>query len=88
VHHLAIGNNVPLPSIAEAFSELADDLVIEFVPKPDSQVQRMLGSRPDIFPDYHQAAFERAFELRYEIVRSAELEGSDRTIYCMRRRCK
>jgi hypothetical protein len=87
VHHLAIGNNVPLPSIAEAFSELADDLVIEFVPKSDGQVQRMLGSRPDIFPDYHQAGFEGAFQLQYEIVRAGQLEGSERTIYCMRRRC-
>ena len=48
VHHLAIGNNVPLPNVAEFFARLGRHLVIEFVPKSDSQVQRMLSSRTDI----------------------------------------
>jgi hypothetical protein len=37
IHHLAISNNVPLPRIAEFFHTLCRDLVIEFVPKGDSQ---------------------------------------------------
>ena len=60
VHHLAIANNVPLPRVAEAFARLGRTLVIEFVPKSDSQVVRLLRNRPDIFPDYSQSGFEQA----------------------------
>ena len=66
VHHLAIGNNVPLPEVARFFSQLAPWLLVEFVPKSDSQVQRMLATRIDIFDQYHQAGFEQAFAARYQ----------------------
>lgn len=86
VHHLAIGNNVPLGSIAEWFALLARNLIIEFVPKIDSQVQRMLASRQDIFGDYTQSAFEEAFS-RYFVVDAREpIRGTERSLYCMRRR--
>ena len=41
-------HNVPLPRIAEYLASIARALVIEFVPKADSQVQRMLAAREDI----------------------------------------
>ena len=43
IHHIAISNNVPLVSVAEFFSDLCKLLIIEFVPKSDSQVKRLLG---------------------------------------------
>ncbi|HXD11021.1 MAG TPA: class I SAM-dependent methyltransferase [Anaerolineales bacterium] len=49
LHHLAISNNVPLPQLADFFAETGKWLVIEFVPKSDSQVQKLLSSRKDIF---------------------------------------
>ena len=54
VHHLAISNNLPLERIAEYFSRVCHWLIIEFVPKSDSQVRRLLASRADIFPNYTQ----------------------------------
>src|SRR5690606_65071 len=58
VHHLAIGTNVPLARIAALFGAIVTGLVIEFVPKDDSQVQRMLATREDVFPDYTVEGFE------------------------------
>lgn len=52
IHHLCIGNNVPLQSVAEMFRQMAPSLLLEFVPKEDGQVQRLLRSRDDIFPNY------------------------------------
>ncbi len=49
LHHLAISNNLPFPKIAEFLSHVCRWLVIEFVPKTDSQVQRLLATREDIF---------------------------------------
>jgi hypothetical protein len=85
IHHLAIGNNVPLPDVAAFFARLGRMLVVEFVPKEDSQVQRMLRAREDIFGDYHQEGFERAFGQRWDIVRREPVPGTARTLYLMRR---
>jgi len=86
VHHLAISNNVPLEMIADYFGQLAPWLVIEFVPKSDSQVQRLLISREDIFETYTQDGFEQAFGTRYHIRAAEAIQGSERRLYLMERK--
>jgi hypothetical protein len=86
IHHLAISNNVPLAQVASFLAELARSLVIEFVPKEDEQVQRLLASRADIFGDYGEAAFERAFSEHFTIEARFPLDESLRTLYWMRSR--
>jgi hypothetical protein len=86
VHHLAISNNVPLPHLAALFARLAKTLVIEFVPKEDSQVRRLLATREDIFPDYTLAAFEAAFAEHFEITQRHTVPDTVRTLFAMRRR--
>jgi len=85
VHHLAIANNVPLLDIANFFKDLGRYLIIEFVPKTDSQVKRLLTTREDIFPDYTQSGFETAFGQAYKILESKALVGSERMLYLMER---
>ena len=86
VHHLAISNNIPLSRVAEFFSELGKWLVIEFVPKSDSQVQRLLRSREDIFDQYTKEDFERAFEAYYIIRGITPIKESERTLYLLQKR--
>jgi hypothetical protein len=86
MHHLAIGNNVPFWKIAEFLSGICEDLLIEFVPKGDSQVQRLLASRRDLFDDYTQPAFERAFERHFSTVTMSPIAGTSRILYHMRSR--
>ncbi|MBN1586580.1 MAG: SAM-dependent methyltransferase [Candidatus Omnitrophica bacterium] len=86
VHHLAISNNTPLEEIAAYFDTLSARLIIEFVPKEDSQVQRLLASREDIFPLYTQAGFEAAFGRYFENLRVESIPGTSRTLYSMKRR--
>jgi hypothetical protein len=86
IHHLAISNNVPLPKVAGFLSQACRHLIIEFVPKPDSQVQRLLSAREDVFPDYHRAGFEAAFSQYFDIQRAEDVQGSQRTLYLMRSR--
>jgi hypothetical protein len=85
VHHLAISNNVPLEMVAEFFGRISKNLIIEFVPKEDSQVKRLLASREDIFPEYTKDGFEAAFSKVFKIERSEVVKTSLRTIYLMRR---
>ncbi len=86
IHHLAISNNVPLPLLASFFARAGRWLIIEFVPKGDSQVDRLLATREDVFPDYHREGFEAAFGTEFEIVASEEIEGSKRTLYLLKKR--
>lgn len=86
LHHLAIGNNLPLADIARFFSRLAPWLILEFVPKSDPQAQRLLATRPDIFPAYTQAGLEEAFGLCYAVRRCEPLPESARLLYLLERR--
>jgi hypothetical protein len=84
IHHLAISNNVPFAKIADFFSIICSrSLIVEFVPKGDSQVQRLLSSREDIFPDYTQAAFECEFKKRFALRKIVKIRDSKRTLYWM-----
>lgn len=86
IHHLAISNNVPLELIAQYFSRLATFLLIEFVPKTDSQVQKLLKTREDIFPFYSFEGFEEAFQKYYEILKVSSVENSERKLYLMKKK--
>ncbi len=86
IHHLAISNNVPLSHIAAFFERLGRHVIVEWVPKSDSQVQRLLRSREDIFDGYRQAAFEAAFRRFFHIADSSPVGSEGRILYRMIRR--
>jgi hypothetical protein len=83
IHHLAISNNVPLTKVAHFFSNICQSLIIEFVPKSDLMVQKLLSSREDIFPDYTQVLFEKEFQKFFNIIKTGKISNSDRTLYLM-----
>ena len=86
VHHLCIGNNVPLPNVAAFFASLGHHLIVEFVPKEDSMVTRMLAARDDVFPDYTVEGFRSAFAGSFELREETPVADSARTLYWMVRR--
>lgn len=83
IHHLAISNNLPLGKVAGFFRNICRSLIIEFVPKEDSQVQRLLSTREDIFPGYTREGFERAFGVHFTIDEAVRAADSKRTLYLM-----
>jgi SAM-dependent methyltransferase len=85
VHHLAIANNVPLEAIASLLARLGPNAIVEFVPKDDPMVRRLLGSRRDVFADYSQDGFERAFATRFRTVARVPIAGSTRVLYRLER---
>ncbi|MFT3701584.1 MAG: hypothetical protein QM802_04405 [Agriterribacter sp.] len=87
IHHLVIGKNIRLDDIAKLLSILAEkNLIIEFVPKTDPRVQRMLIARTDIFDQYNAIEFERSFDAYFSVVRKKEVGNSGRYIYLMKNR--
>jgi hypothetical protein len=77
---------VPLGSVAQFFAAAARWAIVEFVPKSDSQVQRLLASRKDIFDQYSEAGFEAAFGLYFNIVEKTPIPGSERVLYLFNRK--
>lgn len=81
IHHLVISNNVNLSMLAKTLSRLAQHLLIEFVPKEDSQVQKLLASREDIFENYHLEGFLQAFEAHFILKEKISIPGSVRVLF-------
>jgi len=83
VHHLAISNNLPLANIAQFFGQICKHLIVEFPPKSDSKVQKLLSSRLDIFDHYNQTEFEKSFSVYFDIKQSVRIKDSERQLYLM-----
>lgn len=81
IHHIAISNNVPFGDFARLLSELTNHLVIEFVGKEDSQVQRLLVNRQDIFDSYTEDGFAKAFGTFFDIVERKPITDTHRVLY-------
>ena len=86
IHHLAISNNLPFDRIAQFLSEICDTLIIEFIPKTDSQVQRLLQSRKDIFINYNQNTFEKEFKKFFTVGNTQQISESQRILYLMHKK--
>ncbi len=86
IHHLAIAFNVPFDMQAPFFAGAARRLVIEFVPKEDSQVQRLLQGREDVFVDYTRPAFDAAFGRYFNTIEAAPIQDGGRVLYLMEKK--
>ena len=83
VHHLSISGNVPLRMIAEWLGALAPSGIVEFVPKEDPMVQRLLITKRDVYAAYTQAEFEASFERHFTISQRTPIPGSPRVLYAL-----
>ncbi len=85
LHHLRIGGNWTFSQIVRLFSETASSAAVEFVPREDSQVQRLLRSRPDICADWSLEEACNAFRHAYEQCEVVPIPDSKRTLLLLRR---
>jgi hypothetical protein len=81
IHHICLGNNVPIPNFLDWLVMTGARLVIEFVDRSDGMVREILGRKTETHEDYNLANFERELRRRYEILSSAPLKGGERRIY-------
>lgn len=84
-HHLTIGRNIPLDRFVSWIMRFAPEGVIEFVPKEDPTIQRMLAIRDDVFPNYNQSAFEQAIRKSASIVAQHRISSHGRVLYHYKR---
>ena len=74
IHHLCISNNIPLAYLATFLADNCQNLIIEYVPKTDEKVQRLLQNRVDIFDNYTEKDFVYEFSRHFNVKKSNALE--------------
>ena len=72
--------------IARLFARLAPHAIVEFVPKDDAMVQRLLASRRDVFSGYSLDGFKRALEPHFDLISEIPIQESTRTPLRLQRR--
>lgn len=80
-HHLAIAKNIPLNDVINWLVSLAPTGLIEFVPKEDDTIKKMLEFKGDIFPEYTEKNFEKYLLKNSKIISKSKVSISGRTIY-------
>lgn len=80
IHHIAIGRNVPLDDVISWLIGLAPQGIIEFVPKRDPMVVRLLELREDIFADYEEEVFLKSISSRARIVKEEVVTQNGRKL--------
>ena len=83
IHHLVISNNLSFEMVASFLSKITEYLIIEFVPREDSQVELLLKTRNDIFSFYNIDSFKENFSKYFKIIKEEKIENSKRTLFLM-----
>lgn len=86
IHHISLTDNVPFEKTASLFAGIASYLIIEWVPKEDTQTKKILNEKEDIFPDYDVFHFEKAFASFFDILKKRDIEETKRILYLMKRK--
>ena len=86
IHHLVLFCNLPFTEIASFFSEICRNLIIEFVPKSDSQVKEIFLSKPDIYVSYDEQTFHEVFSRYFVILDRVKITNSNRVLYLMQKK--
>lgn len=84
IHHLTFTNEIPLPLLVDFFARIlrpGGRLLLEFVPKSDSQIQRLLAVRKDVHENYTVDGMLDAFTKRFREVGRADIPESKRTLH-------
>lgn len=86
-HHMLVTERVPLEDLLALADELTREyLLVEFVAPADPMFQRIVHGRDELYAHFSPAWFEAAAASRFELIRSARIEGLHRWLYLYRRR--
>lgn len=86
VHHLAVGNNVPLGMVAAHLAALGRHAVVEWVPPDDRKVRVLMATRQRSYDDYTTDDFRRAFEEHFVSVEDVAVGDTGRVLHLLRSR--
>ena len=80
IHHLVIAKNISVQMFVEWISKISQFGLLEFVPKNDETIQKMLISKRDIYKDYNIDNLIKYLEYDFKIVSIDQVSESGRKI--------
>ena len=80
-HHLIISKNIPLEQFIDWLLKISNNGLVEFIPKSDETIQKMLEFREDIFLNYTEIEFENYLKSKSNIINKTTITKSGRVIY-------
>ena len=80
-HHLAIAKNLPLDQVLKWLINIAPIGLIEFVPKNDATIKKMLELKGDIFDSYNEENFRSLIQKNAVIISETKVSESGRKIF-------
>jgi SAM-dependent methyltransferase len=87
IHHLLVTERIPLEEILRLAYDVTNSLlVIEFVDPKDEMFRRLTRGREQLHASLDVKMFEQACAPYFEIVRSLALPGTQRRMYCLKRK--
>lgn len=85
VHHLCLGQGIPLPEVMDLIAEVGREAVVEFVDPSDPMARRITATRRSSSAPYDRDRFEELARERFAVVASRRVAAT-RTLYHLRRR--
>jgi SAM-dependent methyltransferase len=87
LHHLVVGEGIPLEEVVDLAAQLTTDtLIIEFIPAADPLVRRLARGRDALHARLTRDTFEATCRRSFRIVRSEACNGSGRWLYQLSKR--
>ena len=87
MHHLLVTERIPLEEIFRLAAQLTNSLlIIEFIAPEDEMFQRLTRGRAHLHATLDVTVFEKVSAMHFEIVKSLALPGTQRRMYCLKRK--
>ncbi|RJQ27171.1 SAM-dependent methyltransferase [Candidatus Parcubacteria bacterium] len=86
IHHLVFSCCVPLSLIAQWFADLAEHLLVEFVPPEDPMVRRLSSNRKNEHHTYSIDKFQKSFGNFFHFIEQKILPNGRMLFLCRRKR--
>lgn len=84
IHHLCITFSFSFIQVIGLCKQFTSKfLVIEFIPKADTQAQTLLNTLPDVFDEYTEANFEIALLESFTLLEKVPISGTQRILYLL-----
>ena len=87
VHHMLVQERIPLREIFRLAADLTTDaLIVEFVPPNDPMFRSLARGRDHLHADLTKESFMNAASEFFKIIKSNQLDQSERTAFLMRKK--
>ena len=81
--YISISNYTSFNDYFASLKDMCKYVIIEFVPKNDSQVEKLLQLNEDLYLEYNENNFENCAKKYFRIIMKEEIFSSNRILYLM-----